>query len=159
MRAQDARGVGDEPFVDFKARRPGEERDVRLVVADFALEAGFVRSRNIGRIRNEDVDAVVAKGVQQDRRAMKSTCAESRRALARATPNAAAEISVAKTRARVSSARVIAIAPEPVPTSTTTSPRLNASDGRFHQVLGLRARDQDVRRHAEIAAVKFLAAR
>ena len=30
--------------------------------------------------------------------------------------------------------------------------------GRFHQVLGLRARDQNIRRHAEIAAVKFLAA-
>ena len=36
--------------------------------------------------------------------------------------------------------------------------RLDASDGRFDQVLGFRARDQDVRRHAEIAAVKFLAA-
>ncbi len=80
---------------------------------------------------------------------------------ARATPNAAAEISVAKTRARVSSARVTAIAPEPVPTSTTTSvgPLLDVmrAIARLHQMLGFGTRDQHIRCHAKIAAVKLLA--
>ncbi len=53
---------------------------------------------------------------------------------------------------------MIAIAPDPVPMSSTRCAGLDAGEARFYQVLGFGARDQDVGRYAEIAAVEFLAA-
>ena len=71
-------------------------------------------------------------------------------------PSAAGEISVAITRALVSSASVIAMAPEPVPMSRIVSAAMFQRG--FDQVFGFGPRDQHVRRHAKFAAVEFLRA-
>ena len=84
------------------------------------------------------------------------TGAPRRRAFPAATAAAAGEMSVAHASAPVSSCSVTASAPEPVPTSSTRAAPRRRLEGDFHHVLGLRARNQHVGRHAELAAVELL---
>src|SRR5258708_14660289 len=50
-RMQHARGVGDQPFVDFKARRSGEQSDFELIIAHSALQTPAIARRNVCRLR------------------------------------------------------------------------------------------------------------
>ena len=51
--------------VNFQAGGAGEERDVRLPVADFALQARSVAQRHVGRVGNDQIHRGAGEGGHQ----------------------------------------------------------------------------------------------
>ena len=156
--SQHARGAsGDQALVDFEAGRPGEERDLRLVVADFALECWLVGSRDIGRVRDQHVDAAIGEARDQVAGEKLTVRVElagifggdaQRRGRDVGGENARAGFERQRDGDR---ARACADVQHHVA-------GLDARRGSLPPVLGFGAGNQDVRRHAELAAVEFLAA-
>jgi hypothetical protein len=61
---QNARRIGDDSFINVEAGLATEKGDVRLPIADFALQTLALGERNIRRVRHNQVYAVGRDGVQ-----------------------------------------------------------------------------------------------
>ena len=62
---QHARGIGHDAVVEFEAGAAGEQGDVRLEIADFALQPFAVGERNVGRVGDDQVHRAGGDGVHQ----------------------------------------------------------------------------------------------
>src|ERR1019366_6742955 len=62
---EDARGGGCDAVVDFEAGLSGEERHVRLPVADLPLQTFFLGERDIGGVRDDQIHRLGCDGIHE----------------------------------------------------------------------------------------------
>ena len=138
-----ARALGDR-----LGRAVGDERLARLPVAHLGLQPLDLVRRDVRRVRDDEVPRARRKPVEEIARARAAPSRPACAAFARATSSAAGEASIAVTSAPgCSSAIASAIAPLPVPTSSTRGSSC-AGDRRERPLdddLRLRPRDEHSR--------------